>query len=237
MVSPIGLSCNRDHKVMQSHEFLLPRLYSPRTTKFFNLYNNFISGSPVSCGVLSNHRFSVSISQKKITNTPMSPNNWKGDKPDSTLNYKPQRVKFADYKEIEMLSIPNFVPAKKSLQPFSIIRAFATNSTAGVVRNYNEDRVSIMINIPKDPNKIISYWPSCSIFAVYDGHGGSDCADYLRDNLHNDIIANDYFPINPLLALKDSIAKIEKQFCQMSVEGKYDHSGSCAIIALLVGIH
>ena len=27
-------------------------------------------------------------------------------------------------------------------------------------------------------------WPVCSFFAVYDGHSGSACADYLRDNLH-----------------------------------------------------
>jgi protein phosphatase 2C family protein 2/3 len=28
----------------------------------------------------------------------------------------------------------------------------------------------------------------CSFFGVYDGHGGSGCADYLRDNLHQFII-------------------------------------------------
>ena len=29
-----------------------------------------------------------------------------------------------------------------------------------------------------------AYWPECSFFAIYDGHGGAKCADYLRDNLH-----------------------------------------------------
>lgn len=30
----------------------------------------------------------------------------------------------------------------------------------------------------------MEYWPKCSYFAIYDGHGGSACADFLRDNLH-----------------------------------------------------
>jgi protein phosphatase PTC2/3 len=27
-------------------------------------------------------------------------------------------------------------------------------------------------------------WPKCSFFAIYDGHGGSACADFLKDSLH-----------------------------------------------------
>jgi protein phosphatase 2C family protein 2/3 len=36
----------------------------------------------------------------------------------------------------------------------------------------------------KDPY----YWPKCSFFAIYDGHGGSLCADFLKDHLHQIII-------------------------------------------------
>ena len=35
-----------------------------------------------------------------------------------------------------------------------------------------------------ESKKNIDYWPNCSFFAIYDGHGGSKCADYLRENLH-----------------------------------------------------
>ena len=53
------------------------------------------------------------------------------------------------------------------------------------MRNYNEDRVSIILNILKPKNyKKDEEWPTCSFFAVYDGHGGTECADFLRDNLH-----------------------------------------------------
>lgn len=40
-------------------------------------------------------------------------------------------------------------------------------------------------------------WPKCSYFAIYDGHGGSACADFLKDSLHQIIINQDSFPSNP----------------------------------------
>jgi serine/threonine protein phosphatase PrpC len=53
-------------------------------------------------------------------------------------------------------------------------------------RNYNEDRVAIILNIMKPKHKDIPdlSWPKCSFFGVYDGHGGNVCADFLRDYLH-----------------------------------------------------
>jgi len=36
-----------------------------------------------------------------------------------------------------------------------------------------------MIRPENKKNEI--YWPICSFFAIYDGHGGAKCADYLRD--------------------------------------------------------
>jgi len=51
-----------------------------------------------------------------------------------------------------------------------------------LVRHYNEDRVSIILNIVRPENKKhIENWPDCSFFGIYDGHGGDKCAEYLRD--------------------------------------------------------
>lgn len=54
------------------------------------------------------------------------------------------------------------------------------------VRNYNEDRVAIILNImkPKSKEGKVDYWPKCSFFGIYDGHGGNQCAEFLRDYLH-----------------------------------------------------
>jgi protein phosphatase 2C family protein 2/3 len=51
-------------------------------------------------------------------------------------------------------------------------------------RNYNEDRVSIILNVIKPNSRKNEDWPKCSFFAIYDGHGGNRCADFLKENLH-----------------------------------------------------
>ena len=78
--------------------------------------------------------------------------------------------------------------------------AYAVNTNRGCTRNYNEDRVSIILNINKKGIK-------SSFFAVYDGHGGSTCCDYLRDILHENIINNKLFPFEPKKALMEGISK------------------------------
>jgi protein phosphatase 2C family protein 2/3 len=55
-----------------------------------------------------------------------------------------------------------------------------------MMKNYNEDRVSIIMNISKPNYK--GRWPKCSYFAVFDGHGGSMCSDFLKDNMHKYVI-------------------------------------------------
>jgi protein phosphatase 2C family protein 2/3 len=83
--------------------------------------------------------------------------------------------------------IPNHEGTKHSVKRNGLVRAYAANTNQGLARNYNEDRVSIILNILKPANKAHipdREWPRCSFFAIYDGHGGSKCADFLRDNLH-----------------------------------------------------
>jgi hypothetical protein len=82
----------------------------------------------------------------------------------------------------------NLDRVKISHKNFGIIEGYAAITTEGIVRDYNEDRVSIIFNVAK-PNNFLeppggAPWPKCSFFGLYDGHGGSGCADFLRDNLH-----------------------------------------------------
>lgn len=87
----------------------------------------------------------------------------------------------------ELLSVedlPKLEPSKASNKKNGIIKAYAANTHRGLLRNYNEDRVAIILNMVK-PNGKKGDWPNCSFFAVYDGHGGNKCADFLRDNLHH----------------------------------------------------
>lgn len=74
-----------------------------------------------------------------------------------------------------------------------------------MIRNYNEDRISIILTISKPPHKeneiSPNEWPTSSFFGVYDGHAGNKCSDFLRDNLHSYIIQNPKFPYLPIEAI------------------------------------
>jgi integrin-linked kinase-associated serine/threonine phosphatase 2C len=70
-------------------------------------------------------------------------------------------------------------------------------------------------------------------FGVYDGHGGTKCAEYLRDKLHTIVLENDEVRTNPQQVLREGIAKVEKEFTEFSRESK-DCSGSTAAVALVV---
>lgn len=78
-------------------------------------------------------------------------------------------------------------------------------------------------------------WPKCSYFAVYDGHGGAQCADYLKDHLHQIIVQQDCFPSNPAQALTNGCLAADQAFiAKCDTPGLFDKSGSCAIIVLIV---
>jgi serine/threonine protein phosphatase PrpC len=51
-----------------------------------------------------------------------------------------------------------------------------------------------------------------SFFAVFDGHGGHGCAEFLRDNLHNIIANQSSFPSNPEKALFQGFKEAEDTF-------------------------
>lgn len=86
--------------------------------------------------------------------------------------------------------LDNYEPSKCSVRSHGGIKGYAANTNQGAVRNYNEDRVAIILNIvkPEQHPTQIAHWPKCQFFAIYDGHGGHGCADFLRDNLHNYVI-------------------------------------------------
>jgi hypothetical protein len=88
-------------------------------------------------------------------------------------------------KDVLKKAFEKYESARHSAKSLAIVKSFAANTHQGTVRKYNEDRVSIILNIVKPNTYKGTYWPSCSFFAVFDGHGGPKCADFLKDNLHN----------------------------------------------------
>jgi serine/threonine protein phosphatase PrpC len=128
------------------------------------------------------------------------------------------------------------LPARSSSFLFNGREAiYAVNTTNGLIRSYNEDRVSIVINIKRKPDWPHSRWPNCSYFSLFDGHGGSLCADFLKDNLHRFILENNNFPENPGRAIEEGCAQAEHEFCKFALkQTNIDKSGSCALIVLII---
>ena len=49
--------------------------------------------------------------------------------------------------------LPKHEPTKCSTKRNGIVTAYAANTNQGIIRNYNEDRVAIILNIMKPQNK------------------------------------------------------------------------------------
>lgn len=111
----------------------------------------------------------------------------------------------------------------------------------GIVRKANEDRISIILNVIQPAQKLpripVEKWPKLQIFGVYDGHGGSKCAEYLKDNLHNNVILQPEFPNNIPEAIRKGSYLTEENFLKLacpSPEQPHNKAGSCAIVILVV---
>lgn len=138
------------------------------------------------------------------------------------------------------MKLPNFESTKHSVKENGVIKGYAANTNQGIVRDYNEDRVSIVLNIQKPADKKCDRWPKCSFFAIFDGHGGHTCADFLRDNLHQFIVRDKDFPNNPRQAIFNGFWQSEMYFLDTverfsaGRQNMLDRSGSCAIVCLFV---
>ncbi|MCQ2819674.1 MAG: protein phosphatase 2C domain-containing protein [archaeon] len=138
-------------------------------------------------------------------------------------------------------NVINYEPSKFSSKIMGVVKAYGANTHQGTIRNYNEDRVSIIINMnrPSNFSKHLN-WPKVSFFGIYDGHGGSACSEFLRDNLHKFICNDSSFPNNITDAIKHGFAMAEKEFITNYALNKNNQSlvtnrsGSCAVVLLIV---
>lgn len=62
--------------------------------------------------------------------------------------------------------VPNLDQARHSSTSFKYVKSYAVNTYRGLIRDYNEDRVSIILNIVQPDSKQKVRWPNCSFFGV-----------------------------------------------------------------------
>lgn len=136
-------------------------------------------------------------------------------------------------------NIPKMInlPLAKSayFQFFNRTAIYSVNTTNGLIRNYNEDRVSIVINIKKKANwNPKKRWPVCSFFSIFDGHGGPLCSEFLMENLHKYILESNHFPEDIPSAIHEGCELAEQNFKKLALsKTPMDKSGSCALVLIL----
>ena len=74
------------------------------------------------------------------------------------------------------------------------IKSISYNSYQGLIKDENEDKISINPLIKKPNNSKYRVWPKMSYFAIFDGHGGQLCSSFLKKNFLNYLIEDKHFP-------------------------------------------
>ena len=115
---------------------------------------------------------------------------------------------------------PSIISFSNEFSKEDIIKGYAFNSSMGKYRDYNEDTITA--------TKILS---DTYFFAVYDGHGGNGCSLYLKENLHKYINNFSKEGVNEAINIVENIFLKEKALDENGFTK--DHSGSCAIMALI----
>lgn len=70
-------------------------------------------------------------------------------------------------------------------------------------------------------------------FGVYDGHGGPQCAEFLRENLHTLILSHEAVRVDTATAIRDAVEEAERLFMEKCRAERIE-SGSTVAVALIV---
>lgn len=118
------------------------------------------------------------------------------------------------------------------------IFAIGYNSHQGYVRDYNEDRISVVFSDKLVNNsKVSKYLPeppvSFGLYSIFDGHNGFECSEFLKLNLHNVLLDQAFSSKSDF---NQKIKKIYENFEVMyklySIKYKKSFAGSCAITVM-----
>ena len=117
------------------------------------------------------------------------------------------------------------------------MKSYSYNTYQGLYKDYNEDKVSVSSLLKKPTTSKLKAWPKISYFAIFDGHGGEECSEFLKENFDKYLIENKNFPYDIKLSMIETFQKIEEDFfklkCKEDSFEDSDKSGSCALVTLI----
>jgi serine/threonine protein phosphatase PrpC len=104
-----------------------------------------------------------------------------------------------------------------------------------------EDRVVCIHDMAEHGLLEVSCDVRISFFAVYDGHGGAKCSQFLFENFHVELGRHAKLGFNPLTAIRETWASMDRKFYDRCVREAHNllinitRDGSTATIAVVVG--
>lgn len=125
---------------------------------------------------------------------------------------------------------------KYSLKSIGPLKSYSYNTYQGLCKDYNEDKISISSMVKKPASSKLKTWPKISYFAIFDGHGGEDCSQFLKENFLKYLVENKNFPFDIKLSMVEAFQKVEEAFFKtQSYDNleELDKSGSCALVAII----
>ena len=143
---------------------------------------------------------------------------------------------------LSKLDYDSYPSVELSDKSYNVIVGYGGNTYNGIKRKYNEDKLQIIPDykltkpVKKKNGEVID--PKISYFAVYDGHGGDQCVEFIKKNLHNYIFTSNFFPLYTMQAIGEAYVKAEQEYFSIAVDVEnnklLDRSGSCAVSALIM---
>ncbi|KAG5493989.1 hypothetical protein JKF63_01822 [Porcisia hertigi] len=129
-------------------------------------------------------------------------------------------------------SMSSTPPSRQSSSTILPLRRHSSiRKTAFVVVDYGARAEQGTRKTMEDQHTMLS--EGIPFFGVYDGHGGTQCAEYLRDHLHGLILGHPEVRTNPEKAIVDGIVEADRAFLTRS-ESETNESGSVCAVALII---
>ena len=131
--------------------------------------------------------------------------------------------------------LPELESPRVITKNYRVIQSFAVTTHRGIVRNYNEDRVSVLLNVQQNQLKegVTEEGEFYSLFSLFDGHGGYGCCNYLKDHLHNKLLDCWDFTTSHGHLLSAAFKQLDYEYIRNAIDGNHKFSGSCSISLIL----
>ena len=212
-----------------------------------NILNNSIKGQ-LNNQIKNNGEQSENQENNRLSNTsPSQPKDNILNQPQinpNPINNKNivKNVKDLDIDSLSKIEYEQYPQAQLSSNSFGKIVAYGANSYNGIAKKQNEDKLKIILDYkfdrPFNSTNGNTINPNISYFAIYDGHGGNKCSNFLQEKLDFLLFNSNNFPLYILQAIYDGYTKAEQEFESIAFDEQkkflLDKSGSCALSVLMI---